>query len=129
MKTQEFILKLDDSILSRISGGDEVISSSNKVSNIINYYLNLIPFVSKNHVRITYNAEDWQGKDTDKTRSRNIKQKVEFNEMKWKELSGLEKTGVICPVAGAAFLGTSLAGCTLFRVIKTRLEAKSLAAK
>ncbi len=125
MKNQKFILKLNDSVLNRVSGGDEVVSSSNKVSNIMNYYLNLIPFVSKKHVRITYNAGDWQGKDTDKTRSRNIKQKIELNEMKWKELSGPEKTGVICPILGGLFLGTSLAGCTLFRVIKTKLEAKS----
>ena len=69
----------------------------------------MVPGVSKKHVRVKYNLLDWKSK-SDTEKFRNIVQKAELNDMKWSELSGNEKWGVVSVpiVAGLVVGGMSL---------------------
>lgn len=105
---------LNDDQLLRVFGGEEYLSSEHRLSNAINYYINLIPTVSRNHVRVTYNPGEWTTEEGKKAVfKRNITQTVEESDMQWSALSGSEKVYVAMPVAFGAFVS----GCIALRAI------------
>ena len=105
---------LDEKLLENITAGTEIVSSENKVSNVINFYLNLLPGVSKKHIRVKYEFSNWESK-SDNEKYRNVIQKAEINDMKWKELSRSEKYGVIsAPLATLLTIG----GVSLFSFMR-----------
>lgn len=113
---------LDNIQLSKISGGQEYISDENTLRNVLNYYIDLLPFTSRKHVRIKYNVDNWtQDSDNENLFKRNITQIYEINDMKWNALSKTEKRQVIIPVVGVGFI----AGCTGIKTLVRYLSNRS----
>lgn len=112
---------INDMQLSKISGGQEYISDENTLSNVINYYIDLLPFTSRSHVKIKYNADNFTCDPNNKNLfTRNISQTVELSDMKWKNLSNAERFGVLLPVIGAGFITGCTGITTLIRYLSRR---------
>ena len=110
---------LNDNDLEKISSGKEYISTENKYSNILNFYLNLIPGVSKKHIKVKYDLKEWQSKsDTEKYRE--ILQTAEMNDMSWKELNTEEKWGVASIPIAIGVVGGGVGLLSLMRWITSR---------
>lgn len=89
MSSNNNIFLIEDKYLGSVVGGKEVVSSDTRLRNILSFYANLVPFVSTNHIKITYNIGDWTGQESERTRT--ITQKVIKSNMKWSSLSKSEK--------------------------------------
>ncbi len=112
---------LNDIQLSKISGGQEYISDENAMRNALNYYIDLLPFTSRKHVRIKYNIDNWtQDFDNENLFKRNMTQTYEINDMKWSALSNAEKRRVIIPVVGVGFIAGCTGLSTLVRYLSNR---------
>ena len=121
MNSNNNIFLIDDKYLGSVVGGKEVVSTDTRLRNILSFYANLVPFVSTNHIKITYNEGDWTCKGNECTRT--ITQKVIRSEMKWSNLSKSEKLGVSVPVIGVGMVGAVGIGSFLARgVIKPYLD-------
>lgn len=113
---------LDDIQLSKISGGQEYVSDENAMRNVLNYYIDLLPFTSRKHVRIKYSVDNWtRDYDNENLFKRNMTQTYEINDMKWNVLSNAEKRQVIIPVIGVGFI----AGCTGINALIRYLSNRS----
>lgn len=109
---------LNDAQLSKVSGGQEYVSDENALRNVLNYYIDLLPFTSRKHIRIKYNADNWtRDSDNENLFKRNITQIYEINDMKWNALSKTEKRQVIIPVVGVGFIAGFTGLSTLVRYL------------
>lgn len=105
---------LNNNHLDKISGGEEYISEEYASRNALNYYINLLPSVSREHYRIRYEIDEWtQENCNENSYKRNLTQTMEISDMKWSVLSSAEKRRVIFPAIGVGFI----AGCVGIRSV------------
>lgn len=115
---------LNEKELSMISGGTPRKTGDYTAVNVANYYLSLLPFVSKDHIEITESSSGWQDVPGNPDVKRNvITREAVRSDMKWRNLSSKEKRYVAIPAIGAVFVTAGVLVPAAYRYIKKRLNA------
>lgn len=115
---------LNEKELSMISGGTPRKTGDYTAVNVANYYLSLLPFVSKDHIEITESSSGWQDVLGNPDAKRNvITREAVRSDMKWRNLSSKEKRCVAIPAIGAVFVTAGVLVPAAYRYIKKRLNA------
>ena len=115
---------LNEKELSMISGGTSRKTDDYAMANVANYYLNLLPFVNKDHIQITESSSGWKDVPGNPDVKKSvINREAVRSDMRWKNLSNKEKLYVVVPVAGAAFVAAGVLVPAALRYVKKRLGA------
>lgn len=115
---------LNEKELSMISGGTSRKTDDYTMANVANYYLNLLPFVNKDHIQITESSSGWQDVPGNPDVKKSvINREAVRSDMKWKNLSNKEKLYVVAPAAGVAFVAAGVLVPAALRYVKKRLGA------
>ncbi len=94
-----------------LSAGRSALLNSIEFKNVKNYYINFLPFASREYLEITDEiVENWHPVG-ERNFERMIKQTASLKDLKWANLNKREKLGVLTPLAFVTLVfGSAVAG-------------------
>ena len=119
---QEVILnEINADETERIAGGQPFLLEPIELRNVINYYINFLPFTYRNYIEIKREiTQGWRnmGNSTNSIFERTIKETLTQKDLKWSNLNKSEKIGVLTPAMFFTFVFASTAVCAVSRYLK-----------